>query len=406
MKQLNRWVYAGIGILVMLFAGLVYAWTVLQAPIAVMFPQWTKGQLSLTFTITMVCFCLGGFGAGMMQRKVQPRILVWLSAVMYLIGFVISSMANSLIALYLGFGILAGLATGIAYNAVMSAVSCWFPDKQGFISGALLMGFGFSSFIIGKIYTAVTPSDGSAVWRTSFLILGNILFVVMALTGLFVVKPQPGWSIASGGKAKKEIVPYEEIPTGTMVKRASFWLYIVWATFLSAAGLAIISQGTPMAMEACPDITMTTVATVVGLLSIFNGIGRILFGALFDKIGRFWTMLIGGVSFILAMLLLIAALKSHSMVVLVIAYIVTGLAYGCVTPTNSAFANLYYGRKNYPTNLPVINMNMLVASFGSTLAGLFFDMTQSYMAIIIIVIAALAVGTVVSCFIKTPNKAV
>ncbi|WKY46083.1 hypothetical protein Q5O14_08300 [Eubacteriaceae bacterium ES2] len=69
MNHLNRWIYASVGVVIMLLAGLVYAWTVLQAPIAMMYKEWTKSQLSVTFTIIMFCFCLGGFLGGVMQKK-------------------------------------------------------------------------------------------------------------------------------------------------------------------------------------------------------------------------------------------------------------------------------------------------------------------------------------------------
>ena len=403
MKHLNRWVYGAAGTLILLFAGLVYAWTVLQAPIAAAYPGWSKGQLSLTFTITMICFCLSGVIGGILQKRWPPRYLVWISAALFLAGFFVAAKAHSLAGLYLGFGILAGSGSGLAYNGVLSAVSAWFPDCQGFISGVLLMGFGLSSFLVGKVYTAVTPSDGGDAWRNSFLAFGVILFVVMVAAGTFVVLPPKEKSKPESADGQKSLSAYEEIGPGEMLHRPTFWLFMVWVVILSAAGLAVISQGTPMALEACPQLSMNTVGTVVGLLSIFNGIGRIVFGGLFDKIGRFWTMLLGGLVFLAAMLLLLLALLTHSLPLLVIAYIVTGLGYGCVTPTNSAFVNRFYGQKNYPINLSVVNMNMIITSSGSTIAGAIFDLTKTYMSIIVVVAVLLLLATVVSCFIRTPG---
>ena len=412
-KPLNRWVLAIVGVIVLVFAGMVYAWTVLSAPIAAMYPEWTKAQLSLTFTLVMFCFCIGGFLGGVLSKKVKPAFILILAAILFILGFFIASRATSLIVLYLGFGVLAGFGSGFAYNAVMTFVGKWFPDKQGLISGILLMGFGIGAFIIGKIYTAVTPSDGGPAWRTSFLILGIITAVIVAVSAFFIFAPPAGWVAPAPKKesAKKPVQSYEEINTITMFKRSSFWLFFIWATFLSAAGLMVVSQGTPMAMESmkitaesATAAQMGSIATIVGLISIFNGIGRIIFGALFDKIGRFWTMLLGGIVFIVAMLLVIWALKSHSSVILVIAYIASGLGYGCVTPTNSAFASKFYGMKNYPVNLPIINMNLLIASFGSTLAGAVYDSTGSYVTVIILVLGLLVVGTILSFFIRKPKN--
>lgn len=411
-KPLNRWVYAIVGVIVLVFAGMVYAWTVLSAPIAAMYPEWTKAQLSLTFTLVMFCFCIGGFLGGVLSKRVKPWIILLLSAVLFILGFFIASRATSLIVLYIGFGVLAGFGSGFAYNAVMTFVGKWFPDRQGLISGILLMGFGIGAFIIGKVYTALTPSDGGPAWRTSFLILGIITAVIVAAAMFFIYAPPVDWQapVSKKATAKKAVQSYEEINTITMFKRSSFWLFFIWATFLSAAGLMVVSQGTPMAMESM-QITassataaqMGSIATIVGLISIFNGVGRIIFGFLFDKIGRFWTMLLGGIVFIVAMLFVIWALKGHSQAILVIAYIASGIGYGCVTPTNSAFASKFYGMKNYPVNLPIINMNLLIASFGSTIAGAVYDSTGSYVTVIILVIALLVVGTILSFFIRPPK---
>lgn len=404
MKYLNRWVYGAAGTIILLFAGLVYAWTVLQAPIAEAYPSWTKGQLSLTFTITMICFCLSGLLGGVFQKRWPPKYLVWISAVLFLAGFFVAAKSHSLVGLYLGFGVLAGSGSGLAYNGVLSAVSAWFPDRQGFISGVLLMGFGLSSFLVGKVYTEITPSDGSDLWRNSFLSFGVILFFVMVVAGVFVVLPPKEDNRLESTGGHKSLSAYEEIGPGEMLHRPTFWLFMVWVIILSAAGLAVISQGTPMALEACPQLSMNTVATVVGLLSIFNGVGRIVFGSLFDKIGRFGTMLLGGLVFLAAMLLLLLALSTHSLPLLVVAYVVTGLGYGCVTPTNSAFVNRFYGQKNYPINLSVVNMNMLITSSGSTIAGVIFDVTKTYMSVIFVVTVLLVFATVVSCLIQEPRR--
>ena len=157
MKKLNRWVYAAFGVVILLFAGMVYAWSVLSGPIAQEYPQWTNAQLSLTFTIVMTLFCVGCMAGGFLSGKVSAKIYVWAAAAMFLGGFMLSARITSLMGLYIGFGVICGFASGLAYNAVMGTISRWFPDKQGLISGVLLMGFGLSSFLVGKIFQMCTP---------------------------------------------------------------------------------------------------------------------------------------------------------------------------------------------------------------------------------------------------------
>ncbi len=397
MKQLNRWVYAIIGVIVLLLAGLVYAWSVMSQSISAWQPGWTAQQLSITFTLVMAFFCIGVLLAGIFSKKISPKIYVLCSGILFFVGFFVASLTGDTPALlYLGFGVLAGLGAGLAYNAVMSTMSAWFPDKQGLISGILLMGFGLSSFIIGNVFNAVTPIDGSDAWKTTFRILGIVIAVVMIICCFFFVRPGEDYHPGNGEVEKKAVrEPACEINTGHMVRRPSFWFYYIWAIFVSAAGLALVSQGAGIASEVGTAVSAGAIAVVVGLISIFNGIGRVIFGALFDRVGHRVTMLLDMAIFILAAVVLILALRTGAFSLIVLGFILGGLGYGGVTPTNSALISDFFGRKNYSLNFSLVNTNLLIASFASTIAGRLYDSTQSYMAtnymmIIVVVVAFIA----------------
>ena len=405
MKNLNRWVYAIIGVIVLIFAGLIYAWSVISKPIEATFMgDWTKAQLSMTFTIAMAMFCIGGLIGGVLSKKVKSKYYVLVSGVLFLAGFLLASETQSLAALYLGFGVLAGLAAGLAYNAVMSTMSAWFPDKQGLISGILLMGFGIGSFIIGKVYTAYTPSDGSDAWRISFKIFAVILFVVMIVCAFFFIKPGADFKPPVSGKEKTVREPALDIPAGQMVKKTSFWLYYIWAILVSAAGLALVSQANGIAEQVGPDVSAGNIATVVGLISIMNGIGRVIFGALFDKKGYRLTMVLDMIVFAIASGIIILALNTGNFTLIILGFIVGGFAYGGVTPTNSAIISDFFGRTNYPLNFSLINTNLIVASFASTIAGKLYDASNSYMSTIFMMLGATILGFVVFLGIRRPKK--
>lgn len=178
MRSASRWIYVAVGCVVLLFSGLVYAWSVLSGPIAAEFPHWSTAQLSLTFTIVMSFFCLGGLTCGALSARISPRIFLWISALLFLAGFLLTASMRSLPMLYVGFGVVCGLASGFSYNAVLGTVGAWFPDKQGLVSGILLMGFGLSSFLIGKLYQRFTPTAIGS-WRRSFVVLGIITAVLV-----------------------------------------------------------------------------------------------------------------------------------------------------------------------------------------------------------------------------------
>ena len=405
MKNVNRWFYAVIGVMILLLVGMVYAWSVLSTPIAQEFPDWSAAQLSLTFTIVMIFFCVGCMAGGFLAGRVDAKYYIWISAVLFLAGFFLASRMQTPAMLYLGFGVICGFASGLAYNAVMGTIGKWFPDQQGLISGVLLMGFGISSFLIGKLYQAATPETIGA-WRQSFVVLGIVTAVVLAVCGFFVKKPGAGFQPPAGARQRKR---YEnpvamEASTGVMLRKPAFWLYYLWAVLTSAAGLALVSQATGIAREIGAAVSAGTIATVVGLISIFNGIGRVILGGLFDKAGRSVIMQTVNVLFILASLVMALALRTGSFAILVAGFIVGGLAYGGVTPTNSAFVSSYYGMKHYPLNFSMINTNLILASFGSTVAGALYDMTGSFMSTYVMMGVLAAAGILASAAINLCDR--
>jgi len=402
MNKTNRWIYAIAGVIVLIFGGLIYAWSVLSSPIGTEFATWSKGALSLTFTLAMSFFCIGGLMGGLMAGKVKERYIFIASAVLFLIGFELVSTIQSIGMLYLGFGVLAGLGAGLSYNTVMGSVTKWFPDKKGLISGILLMGFGIGAFIIGKVYAALLSTYD---WRTEFKALGVIVFAVIFIGSFIVKKPTADqikdYAVAENKAAVKESDDYT---TAEMVKKPTFWLYFVYAILLSAAALALIAQASGIVTETAPNLAAGTIATIVGLISVFNGIGRVIFGGLYDKLGQKKTMFLNLALYLVSVLITIVGLNLGSLALVVVGYIAFGLSYGGVTPTNSAFIMDFFGVKNYPVNFSIINLNLLIASFGGTLAGTIYDMQGSYLSIFIIMVVAIILAAVCTLLIKRPVK--
>jgi len=401
MKKTNRWIIATAGVVVLLFAGLIYAWSVLSSPIATEYSGWSKGALSLTFTLAMSFFCIGGLIAGILASKVRERYLLIISSLLLLGGFEMVSTLNSLPALYMGFGVLAGLGAGFSYNAVMGSITKWFPDRKGLISGILLMGFGIGAFLIGKVYASLLATYS---WREEFKVMGFIVFAVI-LIGAFIIRRPKSEEIA-----EYEIEHGTEDATGAdyttleMVKKGSFWLYFCYAILLSAAALALIAQASGIVLETDGDLSAGNIATIVGLISIFNGVGRVIFGGLYDKLGQKRTMLLNLGLYLVSVIINIIGLNIGSLAVIIIGFICFGLSYGGVTPTNSAFIMDFYGVKHYPVNFSIINLNLLIASFGGTIAGAIYDREGSFISIFMIMLAAIVLALVCALLIRRPVR--
>lgn len=402
--KLNRNLYAVVGVVTLLLAGLVYAWSVLSLPLGAFFTEWTKAQLSLTFTICMMAFCFGCMFGGMVSKKIRVKYMTWISAVLFLVGFLIASRANSLIVLYIGYGVLCGFASGFVYNAVLSTVGAWFPDKQGLMSGILLMGFGMSSFIVGKVYQAATPSgEGVDAWRTSFVVFGVILFVVLAICGFFLVRPTKedldALGISTAGK-KKVQTDGLDINWKQMILRPSFWIFFLWTICIGGAGMAMMGQASGIAKEVGTNVSAGTIATVVGLISIFNGLGRMFFGNLFDKKGRRFTMMTVGIAYALSSSILVLALVTKAFVLIIVGFICCGFSYGGLNPSISAYVNSAYGARNYAMNFSVMNLNLLIASMGGTIGGMLYDASGSYMTTLLYMIGSGCVSLIFTMMLR------
>ena len=186
MNNTKRYLYLIVGTVALLFAGTVYAWSILKVPLAQNF-GWTVPQLTVNFTLTMSFFCLGGILGSLLNKKIGLKSTLIISAILSGAGFIFTSFlsGNSIAMLYVFYGIICGLGIGIAYNNIISTVNQWFLDKKGFSSGVLLMGYGASSLVIGTI-AAKTIAAANFGWRSTYLSIGIALFIVLFACALIL----------------------------------------------------------------------------------------------------------------------------------------------------------------------------------------------------------------------------
>ncbi len=398
MNDMNRRKPAYLAFVMLTVMGLIYAWSVISVPIEEEFPAWSKSQISLTFTLLMVFFCVGQLVCGYVVDGIKPKYAVVMGASLLLLGFFVASRAETLLVLYLGFGFLCGFGAGIAYNSVMSTMLKWYWDKPGYISGILLMGFGIGGFIIGKLYQLWTPTAVGG-WRISFMVMGVAIFVTLILCAVKFERPlEP-----QNSSLTKEDTSVDYRPAETL-KSPIFWLYYLWAIVCNAAGLSVISQGSGIVVEVVEGVGAAAIATLVGIISIFNALGRVAFGTIYDKFGRSVSMLLVGGMFMVTAAILFMAFKTESLILLVFTFVLCGLSYSGIPPTNSAFSREYFGAKYYGVNFSLVNSNMIIASFGSVLAGAVYDFTGSYDSIVLLIIGFAAMGMICSAGISRVEK--
>ncbi len=389
MKNRERILRLILGCVILLVAGIIYAWSILSVPLA-QHCGFEKTELSFCFTLTLCAFCLGGLVSGLISNRVGIPGRMMLAAVLTGLGFLISAVqGGNLLLLYLGYGIMAGGGIGIVYNTVIAATNAWFPDKKGLCSGALMMSFGFSALLFGKLADGLFQSDFG--WQRTYELLGGLAAVVFILGAWCLKMPE--------GKGKQAIQDTErDVPTREMVKKSSFWKLFAFFTLLAAVGSAAIGFGRDYFISA--GLGVEAAVTVAGLLSIFNGLGRIVSGMAFDKLGLRKVQLLTSAVAILSPLLALSAIVFQAGWLGAIGLCMCGFTYGFSPTMSAALVADFYGNKYFPLNFPVLNLVLIPASFSSTLAGALVTASGNYLSTFVVLTVLSVIGLMINLSLK------
>lgn len=279
-KTPNRWLILGAAIITNLCLGAGYAWSVFQsALLEVNAPlNWTQSQTSVAFSISFAMVPVGMIIFGPKVDRQGPKKFVFLGGILFGLGMFLTGFAKTLPILYLTYGLILGLGIGAAYGAATSVAVKWFPDRKGLAGGLTAAGFGLGPLIVGPIATALIESMGV---YNSFKVFGVVLLVIICLCSTVMVK-EPGETtentqVAAHGKNYKE-----------MMKESSFWL--LWTIYILGATGGMMIIGTAASISNQYQLVAESTFLVM-LVSIANSLGRVFWGIVSDKIGRYPTVI-------------------------------------------------------------------------------------------------------------------
>lgn len=398
----KRYLILSVGIITMLFAGIIYAWSILKVPFAEEL-GFTKDDLSLNFTLTMSFFCLGGVLSSQFVRRIGTRLTIALSGLLAGLGFVLTSFIGEggLLLLYLTYAVVSGFGIGVAYIVIISTVNSWFPDRKGFSSGALMMGFGASSLILGNLADMLFKTNVG--WRSTYVIFGIAIGIVLVVSSFFIYSPDAGTELPAPKKKKgsrSEDFEVRDYKPSEMLRRFTFWRAFLCLVCITAVGNSVISFARDLALSVGAGAALAT--TLVGVLAVCNGLGRIVTGAVFDSMGRRFTMIAANLLTIAAAAITLLAVSIDSLPLCVIGLCLTGMSYGTSPTVSSAFVVSFYGQKHFATNLGMMNFNLMVASFMATACSALLTATGGYTAPFILLLSLSVVALGLNLSIKKP----
>ncbi|MGI6320559.1 MAG: OFA family MFS transporter [Bacteroidales bacterium] len=286
-RQKNRWLIAIMGTLAHLSIGTVYAWSFFQNPISETY-NWNNSTTAWTFSIAIFMLGVTAAWGGKNLNKVGSQKMAMIGSFLYAFGYIISYFAfktGNLFLLYLGFGFIGGMGLGLVYVTPVAAVSGWFPDKQGLVTGMVVMGFGLGAFVMSKLIAPFFLNIFGDDLAKTFLAIGFLMLIVLPLFSYFLeAKESP----------KDETVVEESVKQHILTKDYA----LIWVMFMLniIAGMIFLSFQSPLLQDLLmkngvsdPAILASRGATLIALSAIFNGLGRFFWGGVSDKIGRILT---------------------------------------------------------------------------------------------------------------------
>lgn len=290
----NRWLIAASAVGIHISIGSVYAYSVWVLPLNQLY-GWQKSDISIAFSIAIL---LLGFSAAFLGPKVEamgPRNSGRMAGLFYMAGYLGSALAvhlGSLPLFILFFGVVGGIGLGTGYITPVSTLVKWFPDNRGLATGMAIMGFGFGSMVFGPIIAQLCLTLGPTL---AFLILGLVFFLLMFGSSLYLAPPPKDWSPTAGkdrgdnpGKERRrgaQSICLAQMFAKEALRTRRFYLMWIMMFINISCGIGLISVASPMAQQVA-GLSALQAASLVGLMGLFNGLGRIGWSSLSDYIGR------------------------------------------------------------------------------------------------------------------------
>ena len=269
--------------------GTVYAWSFFQT-LLVRQLGWSFTETAWAFSLAIFSLGTSAAWAGALLPRVGPRRLAVAGSLMFSSGYLLAGLAlqwDALALFYVGYGVIGGAGIGLGYVTPVATVAKWFPDKKGLATGIVVMGFGVGAFLLSKGLAPLLVSHLAGDLSRIFLGLGVIFAAVLLPCSLLLSNP-PVAAVAEPASSDESdsVAPY--------LRSSEFVLIWIVFFFNIAAGISVISFQSELLQEvwslADPSVEPATLAeygaTLIAISSLCNGVGRLFWGLLSDRLGR------------------------------------------------------------------------------------------------------------------------
>jgi OFA family oxalate/formate antiporter-like MFS transporter len=396
----NRWGIAIAGVFLQVALGAVYAWSVFRVPLAKQF-DWSISEVTLTFTISIFVLGIAAFFGGLWLNRKGPRIVALTGGFLYGAGVFLASFSDHrLWWLYLTYGVIGGTGVGFSYIVPVAVLVKWFPDRRGLITGVAVGGFGAGALVTAPLATRLIQSVGVL---PTFAYLGVAFLLVTVAAGYFMQNPPSGWKpdgwAATGTQAAQRST--HDYTLGEALRTWQWWALWLLLFLNTSAGISVISQESPLFQE-LGRVSAVAAASMVGVASIGNALGRVFWAWASDSITRRATFAV----MFLAQVVLFWALPSLSSAgaLTIVAFIVL-MCYGGGFGTMPAFAADYFGSRNVG---PIYGLMLtawgFASAFGPLLIAYMRQANGAYGGALHVIAGVMAVSIVLPLIVSPPHR--
>jgi len=367
----------------------------------------TLPQVQVTFAILIVAQTFLSPFQGFLIDKFGPRLLLSAGAVITSLSWILASGVTSVWGLYLTYGLLGGVGTGIIYVGVVGLMVQWFPDKRGFAVGMVAAGYGFGAILTTFAISASVKASG--VPHT--LMMYGIAIGVIGLLAVQGMRRPKTEEVSAQAQKYRSAFPDRESSRGyssaEMLKKPVFWVMFIMMTMMSTSGLMVISQMGAFAKDfGVANVMIFGMAALPLALTIdrfANGLTRPFFGWVSDRVGREKTMFIAfGLEGVAMSLWL---LTSSNPVLFVLLSGVVFFGWGEIFSLFPSTLTDTFGTKHATTNYGFLYMAQGVGSvLGGPLAALLHDATGSWTPVFITVISMDFLTAVLALAVLKPMR--
>src|SRR5580658_9887340 len=288
--------------------GQAYAFSVFNLPLTKLIGidhsapgDWNLKEVVWTFSIAIAILGLSAALFGRWVEREGPRKSMFVAALCFGGGFIVAALGvhyHVLLLIYFGYGVLGGCGLGIGYISPVSTLIKWFPDRPGMATGMAIMGFGGGALIAAPLSVILMKHFATAASNgvlETFVTMGVIYFMFMMIGVISVRVPAEDWKPAGwvASAHPRPLVTQANVSVDVAWRTPQFWLLWVVLCMNVTAGIGVLGQASPMIQEMFSGkVSPAAAAGFVGLISLFNMIGRFFWASTSDYIGRRSTYMV------------------------------------------------------------------------------------------------------------------